>query len=294
MTELSYKPSAATEVTSDVSGKVCLITGANSGVGRVTALELARAGAHVFLACRSEAKAAPVVEAIKAETGNPNVDFVALDLGSLASVRACAAAFLERDLPLHLLIANAGLQGPGLTEDGFNLSVGVNHVGHFLLTQLLLDRLRESAPARVVIVASKAHRLVKNFDLDKARESGSYVAMQEYAVSKAMNIIFARELGRRLEGSGVTTYSLHPGVVASQIWRRIPQPFRWLVTRKMITNAEGARTSLFCATDPTLAEESGHYYDKCERKAPNPPADDDTLAVELWDRSMSWAGLAAG
>lgn len=294
MAKLSYEPSVATEVTHDVTGKVCLVTGANAGVGRVTALELARAGGHVFMACRRLGAAEEVAAAIRAATGNPKVEVLELDLASLASVRACAEAFLARELPLHILVNNAGVAGRrGLTEDGFEMAIGVNHVGHFLLTQLLLDRIKGSAPARIVIVASKGHRKTPRIDLDQARRTTTTrTGFREYAMSKGMNILYARLLGEHLEGTGVTVYSLHPGVVASTIWRPVPQPIRWLMTRGMITNEEGARTQLWCATAPELAAESGHYYDACQRAEPYPPVRGaDALASELWRRSFDWVGL---
>lgn len=291
--QISTQPSVATDVTHDMTGRVCLVTGSNTGIGRVTALELARAGAHVFMACRSADRTQPVVDAIKAATGNDNVEFVPLDLASLDSVRACAQAFLARDLPLHALVANAGLAGVGgLTSDGFEMTVGVNHVGHFLLIQLLLDALKASAPSRIVIVASHAHRKTRAIDLDHVREPmGGPVGFRHYCMSKGMNIMVARELGRRLAGTDVKACSLHPGVIASDIWRRVPQPIRWLMTLHMVSNEQGARTNLHCTTMPHEQLESGRYYDDCKAVAPHPPADDDAKALELWDRSMEWVGL---
>lgn len=278
-----------------MEGRVVLITGANTGIGRVTAHELAQAGAHVVMACRSAERTEPVVAEIRAATGNDKVEYVPLDLGSLDSVRSCAETFLARDLPLHLFIANAGIAGTkGLTKDGFELAWGVNHLGHFLLTHLLLDRIKESAPARIVIVASKGHRKVDGVRLDrKERPTSTWSGFPEYCESKVANIFFARELGRRLEGSGVTTYSLHPGVVASDVWRKVPWPIRPLMKLRMITNEEGAQTTLYCATDPGLSDETGKYYDECRLASPFPPATDDRLCQEVWDRSMKWVGLEA-
>jgi NAD(P)-dependent dehydrogenase (short-subunit alcohol dehydrogenase family) len=274
----------------DMKGRVCIVTGANTGIGEVTARELARMGAHVLLACRSEDKTAPVVAAIRKQTGNDAVEFVPLDLGSLASVRRCVEAFLARDLPLHVLVNNAGLGGQrGVTEDGFELHFGVNHLGHFLLTVLLRDRLVRSAPARVVHVASKAHFQASGIDFERVRGgTRSLTGMPEYAVSKLANVLFSAELSKRLEGTRVSSYSLHPGVVASDIWRRIPFFVRPLVTAFMISTEEGARTSLHCATAPDAQEQTGLYWDRCEPRNPSKPARDAALAAELWARSEAF------
>lgn len=272
---------------SDMQGKVCLVTGANTGIGAVTARELARMGAHVLLACRSADKTRPVVEQIRSETGNERVEHIDLDLSSLASVRRCAESFLARDLPLHVLVNNAGVGGQrGETADGFELHFGVNHLGHFLLTTLLLDRIVRSAPARVVTVSSGSHYQARGIDFDAVRgPTRSITGMPEYAVSKLANVLFSAELSRKMEGKGVSTYSLHPGVVASDIWRRIPSLVRPLVTMFMITNEEGAKTSLHCATAPEVADQTGLFWDKLKPRKPSRPARDPELARTLWERS---------
>ena len=274
----------------DLTGKVFLVTGANTGIGRVTAETLARRGGKVFLACRSEEKTRPVLESIRAAGGT--AEFLALDLGSLASVRAAAKAFLDRGEPLHVLVNNAGLAGTrGLTKDGFELTFGTNHLGPFLFTTLLLPRLRESAPARIVNVASKAHYDAKGIDWDALKQpTRSITSMHEYQVSKLCNVLFTKELARGKAGAGVKSYSLHPGVIASDIWRKVPWPIRPLILRGMITVEEGAQTSLYCATSAEVAEHDGLYYDKCREKKPNPLADDAALARELWARSEAWVG----
>jgi NAD(P)-dependent dehydrogenase (short-subunit alcohol dehydrogenase family) len=274
----------------DISGRVALVTGANTGIGLVTARELARRGAHVFLACRSASRAQPALDAIRAASGNQKVEALALDLGDFASVRQCANAFLARGLPLHLLVNNAGLAGSrGFTASGFELAFGVNHMGHFLLTQLLLERLKASAPARIVTVASRAHTRTDGIDWNALRQpTRTRTAIHEYAVSKLANVWFSAELGRRLAGSGVTTYALHPGVVASDVWRSVPWPFRSLIKLRMISTEEGAKTSLYCATAPQCAGESGLYYDKCRVRTASSLGQDTTLARELWQRSEAW------
>ncbi len=278
----------AREVTHDMSGKVCIVTGSNTGIGEVTARELARAGAHVFMACRSKERTAPALERITAQTGG-KVDFLPLDLGSLASVREAARLFLEQDLPLHLLVNNAGLAGHrGLTSDGFEMTFGVNHLGHFLFTQLLEEKLVQSAPSRIVNVASKSHYRAKGFDWEALRQpTHSRTGMPEYEVSKLANVLFTKEHARRLPET-VTCYSLHPGVVASDVWREVPFPVRAIMKLFMLSNDEGARTTLHVATSPAVAGETGLYYDKERPRKPNRLAEDSELARELWTRSEAW------
>jgi retinol dehydrogenase 12 len=273
----------------DLDGKRILVTGANTGIGRATAEALAARGAKVVLACRSEAKARPAIEAIRAGGGPGEAEVVALDLGDLDSVRACAQAVTRDGQPLHVLINNAGLAGRrGLTVSGFELAFGTNYVGPFLLTNLLLDRLRESAPARIVNLASDAHYGAKGIDFEAIRlPTKSRTAMPEYSVSKLANVLHAQELARRLEGSGVNTYSLHPGVIASDIWRRVPWPVRPLMKLTMRSPQEGAQTPLYCATSPDVAAESGQYYEKCARKEPSRVATAQ-LGGELWRRTEEW------
>ena len=273
-----------------LAGRVALITGANTGIGRVTARELAARGAHVFIACRSIEKGQAAVDDIRKATGNSQVEILALDLGDFASIRQCAQTFLARDLPLHLLINNAGLAGAkGLTKSGFELAFGTNHLGPFLLTQLLLDRIKQSAPARIVTVASRAHTRVSGINFDAVQKPTiGKAGLPEYGVSKLANVLFSAELGRRLAGTGVATYSLHPGVVASDVWRELPQPFRALAKLFMISVEEGAATTIYCATSPDVAEQSGLYYDKCSVKNPSSVGQDRALAAELWKRSEAW------
>ena len=279
-----------TPSTPSLAGRVALITGANTGIGLVTARELARRGAQVFIACRSAERAQPALEQIRSASADAQVEALALDLGDFASVRQCAAGFLERKLPLHLQINNAGLAGTrGFTASGFELAFGVNHMGHFLFTQLLLERIKASAPARIVTLASRAHIRTSGIDWEAVRQpTRTRTAIAEYAASKLANVWFSAELGRRLAGSGVNTYALHPGVVASDIWRSIPWPFRSLVKLRMISPEEGAQTSLYCATAPELDGETGLYYDKCRQRTPSSLGQDRVLAAELWQRSDAW------
>lgn len=244
---------------------------------------------RVFLACRSLARTQPVLDEIRALHPGAAPEWLPLDLSDFGSVRACAQAFLARDLPLHLLINNAGLAGVSeLTASGFEPAFGINHLGHFLLTQLLLERIEHSAPARIVTVASRAHGRVRNIDWDSVRRRPSTpLGIQEYCVSKLANVLFSAELGRRLAGSGITTYSLHPGVIASDFWRRLPRPLQAINRWFMISPEAGAQTILHCAC-AAAADETGLYYSDCRPRTPSAAARNRQLAQELWRRSEAW------
>jgi retinol dehydrogenase 12 len=273
----------------DLQGKTFLVTGANTGIGRATAHELARRGGKVVLACRSEAKTTPVIADIVADTGNSAVEFLALDLADLGSVRTAAAEFLDRGEPLHVLVNNAGVAGQrGETKQGFELAFGINHLGHFLLTTLLLDRMRSTPGGRVVNVSSDSHYQAKGIDYDAARRPTKGVTgLNEYAVSKLCNVLFTQELARRVPASEVSASALHPGVIASDIWRRMPFPIRPLMKVFMKSTEQGAETSLYCATAPELEGVSGRFYTDCREKEPNAAATPE-LAAELWRRSEEW------
>ena len=267
-----------------------LITGANVGIGRVTAIELARAGFQVVIAGRSLARTQPVLDEIKAlAPGKPAV-FLPLNLASLASVRECAQQFIALELPLHLLVNSAGIAGiRGLTTDGFEMMFGVNHMGHFLLTQLLLSQLQASGYSRVVTVSSRAHKRTPGIDWEALRQpTRSVTGVREYAVSKLANLLFSAELARRLQGTQVSCYSLHPGVVDTEIWRALPNWARPLLRlRGLLTPEEGARTTLHCALHAPHTE-SGLYYADCKPVRPSALGQDLDLAKALWARSEAW------
>jgi retinol dehydrogenase-12 len=277
----------------DLAGRTFVVTGANSGIGRVTTWTLARRGARVLAGCRSAEVAKATATALGRELAAlPGavvgaVEPLAIDLADLASVRAAAGEVLARGLPLHALINNAGVAGAhDVTRDGFELTFGVNHLGHFLLTRLLEPALRAGAPARVVNVSSQAHRRVSGIDFGALRAPArSRTGFPEYAVSKLCNVLFTRELARRWADRGVTTYALHPGVVATRIWRQVPQPLRWLGLQLMTSPEEGAETTVYCATAPALAASSGRYYIRSREAAPSAVAQDDALALRLWEES---------
>jgi len=276
----------------DLEGKVCLITGATSGIGRVTAQQLAARGAKVWLACRDAAKAAPVLQEIVRGAGS--AELLQLELADLASVRACAHQVLASAQPLHVLINNAGLAGKkGLTQQGFELTFGVNHLGHFLLTQLLLPKLLEQPHSRVVNVSSKAHYNARTIDFGELRRPArGLTGLHAYNVSKLANVLHAKSLAARYGAQGLHAYSLHPGVVASDVWRQVPQPFRAWLKRNMISNEEGAQTSLYCATSPQVAADNGKYYDECREKEPSLAAQSPALADLLWEKSEAYVATS--
>ncbi len=279
---------------SDQVGRTFLITGATGGIGLETARALAGRGATVYITARSPDKARRALDQLAAVAESERLHALELELGDFGSIRACAEAFLATGEPLHGLINNAGLAGArGTTPSGFELAFGTNHVGTFLLTELLTERLVQSAPARVVNVASAGHYKAKGIDFDAVRRpTRSRTAFPEYCVSKLANVLHAAELGRRLHGSGVTTYSLHPGTVATDVWRKVPRPLRALMLRRMDSPQDGARTSVYCATAPDLADTTGRYYDACRERTPAATVTPQ-LAGELWRRSAEWVSAAA-
>lgn len=274
---------------SELSGRTFLVTGANTGIGKETARGLARQGARVWLAGRSEEKTAAAIAEISADTGNQDLAYLPLDLSDLDSVRMAAKTFLASGEPLDVLVNNAGLAGAqGMTPSGFEMAFGTNHIGTFLFTELLRDHIVASGPGRIVNVASDAHFQAKGIDWEAVRRpTKSTTGMSEYSVSKLANVLHAQELGRQLAGTGVTTYSLHPGVVASDVWRKVPWGLRHAIKLFMISPEDGARTSLHCATSTDVAEQTGRYYEKSREKQPSAVVTAE-LAAELWKRSEAW------
>ncbi len=279
---------------SDLQDRAYLVTGATSGLGFETALALATRGARVFLGGRTAASGAAAAVALRARARRDlAVEPLPFDLGDLSSVRAAAEAFAARRVPLAGLVNNAGVAGArGLAPSGVELAFGVNHLGHFLLTRLLEEPLRAGAPSRVVHVASEAHRAARTLDFAALRRpTRSLTGLPEYGASKACNILFSRELARRWAGSGVISLAVHPGGIATGIWRHVPGPLRWLITRKMPAAAEGARPIVRCATSPELAGANGRYFDGEREAEPSALASDDALAARLWDESEALAEL---
>jgi dehydrogenase/reductase SDR family protein 13 len=273
----------------DLAGKTFVVTGANTGIGKATVEALAARGAErIVIASRSKEKTEPVLAAIRAQ--GVKADFVGVELTDLASVKRAADEILAMDLPIDALINNAGIAGvQGITKDGFELAFGTNHVAHYLWTEKLLPLVKRAPQGRVVIVSSQGHYRASGIDWDAVRKTSATVtAFPEYCVSKLANVLHGKSLARRLSGTNVTTYSLHPGGVASDIWQRRLGGFAILLRPFLITNEKGARTQVFCATDPSVAKESGLYYDKERAKTPSKLALDVALQDELERRSREW------
>jgi NAD(P)-dependent dehydrogenase (short-subunit alcohol dehydrogenase family) len=276
-------------------GKTCLITGASSGIGRATALALAELGAALVLICRDRTRGEETVAEIAATTGNRDVLLLLADLSVQAEVRRVAADFLATDRPLHVLINNAGVVNlrRSVTVDGIEATFAVNHLAYFLLTDLLLERLRRSAPARIINVASDAHKF-GGLDFADLNNERRYRAMRVYGQSKLANILFTTELARRLAGSGVTANSVHPGAVATGLGKnngawargviRLLRPF-------FRTPGDGAATSIYLASSPAVAAVSGKYFANCREHRPSRAARDADAARRLWDVS---AEMVAG
>ncbi|CAI2182776.1 12224_t:CDS:2 [Funneliformis geosporum] len=209
-----------TENIPDLTGKVAIVTGGNTGIGYITARELSRKNAHVFIASRNKERGEGAVEKIKKETGNDQVEYLNLDLVNLKNVKKSAENFLSKNLPLHILINNAGIMATpwALTEDGIQDQFGVNHVGHFLFTMTLLSKIEASAPSRIVNVSSTAHNFAPavGIEFDKINQDAAQSTWQRYGTSKLANILFTESLSKRLEGKEVYVNSIHPGIIIQQ------------------------------------------------------------------------------
>jgi NAD(P)-dependent dehydrogenase (short-subunit alcohol dehydrogenase family) len=279
----------------DVRGKTALITGATSGIGLEASVELARRGARVLMVGRDRARTDDAVAAVIARSGAKDVQSLLCDFSSQAEIRKLAEVVLARREPLHVLVNNAGgvHKTRQLTVDGIETTFATNHLGYFLLTNLLRDLLVKSAPARVVTVASIGHRR-GTLDFDDLGFERGYRVMKAYARSKLANVLFAAELSRRLP-SGVTSNSLHPGSVATNIWSGAPlwaKPIIAVLYRPFFVSAEeGARIMVTLAADPTLEGVTGKYYEGGKAKDPSPLARDAALAKRLWDVSARMVGL---
>ena len=276
-------------------GKTVLLTGASSGIGRATALGLADEGARLILVGRTPERCEETLSLLRHRTGRNDALLLRADLSSLKEVRRLADEVLARADRLHVLVNNAGvtLLQRRLTADGLEATFATNHLAYFLLTGLLLPRLRESAPARIVNVASDAHRFGR-LDLSDLQNERSYRAMRVYGQSKTANILFTQELARRLTGSGVSANALHPGGIRSNLGRsegKALELVRKLVGLFLKSPEEGARTSLYLACSPEVEGVTGRYFAKCRERRPAAHARDPELARRLWERSEELTGF---
>lgn len=276
-----------------MNGKVCIVTGSNTGIGKETARGLAQRGATVVMACRDVAKAEAARADIAATTGRDDVAVMALDLGSLASVRAFVEAFSARYKRLDVLVNNAGVWTTSrtTTADGFETTFGVNHIGTFLLTELLRPMLVASAPSRVVVLSSKLHYSGKMAWDDLHAERGSFSGPGAYNQSKLANVLFTKALARRLAGTGVVVNAVHPGVVATELARAYPKLLVKIFHLFLLTPEQGAACSLHVATDPSLATVTGEYFEKSRAKKASAAALDVDAQERLW--KLTEAAIAA-
>jgi retinol dehydrogenase 12 len=278
----------------DLSGKVCLLTGATSGIGRAAADALARTGVTLVLVGRDAARTEETVRAVRQASGKAQVEGLVADLSLRSEVRRLAAAFRARHQRLHVLVNNAGaiFTRREETAEGTERTLALNHLGYFLLTQELLEVLKASAPSRIVNVASAAHQGMRlNFDDLENRKS--YSGFRVYGQSKMMNILFTVELARRLASTGVTANALHPGAVATGFGRNSPGLFHALVALGapfLRTPVQGAETLVYLATAAEVEGVSGKYFVKCREARPSPAARDAETAAMLWDASEELVG----
>nr|XP_039264098.1 retinol dehydrogenase 12-like [Styela clava] len=290
-------------VTSDqkLTGKTVVITGANTGIGLETAVDMAERDAKLIIACRDPRRGESALKHIVAETGSQRVRFSLLDLSSFSSVRQFVENFKNEEQRLDILINNAGIMmcPQSTTQDGFETHFGVNHLGHFLLTYLLLDLIKASAPSRIITLSSVMHRRLYNAHIhwNDLNLKKSYNARDAYSQSKLMNVLFSRELAKRLEGTGVTTYCVHPGLVNTKLVKYAGTHGNcWDTLFGCVTKStkgfwktprHGAQTTIYCAIAPELENETGKYYSECKKAREASSGRDDGAACKLWEISMN-------
>jgi len=297
-------PTTGSDNPKRLDDKVIVITGCNTGIGKVTAHELSKRGARIIMLCRNTEKAEAAAQEIRKDTGNP-VEVMELDLASLESVRNCATKLLDQEDQIDMLINNAGVMlCPEMrTKEGFEMQIGTNHLGHFLLTELLLPKLKKSAAsgfnARILVLSSLAHESgVIRWDDLNFNNKGSYSPVKAYCQSKLANVMHAAALAPRLENTGITVYSLHPGVINTELTRHAEEshpiafrmfgPFYQFVIK---TPFHGAQTTLYCALEDKLSVQSGKYYSDCAEKMAIRPALVEEDQEKLWTMSCELVGL---
>ncbi|XP_055374369.1 retinol dehydrogenase 13-like [Condylostylus longicornis] len=281
-------------------GKVCIVTGSNTGIGKETVHELARRGAQIYMACRDMEKCEEARKEIVLDTKNKYIYCRECDLSSFESIRNFVKTFKAEQNRLDILINNAGVMRcpRSLTKEGIELQLGVNHMGHFLLTGLLLDLLKSSAPSRIVVVSSLAHTR-GDINVTDLNSEKSYDEGQAYSQSKLANILFTRELAKKLKGTGVTVNALHPGIVDTELFRHMGffnsflakifvRPLVWPFIK---TPKSGAQTTLYVALDKELNDVSGEYFSDCALKETSEQAKNDNLSKWLWAVSEKWTQI---
>ena len=278
----------------NMTGKTCLVTGANSGIGKSTAQALAKLGATVVMLCRDRQRAEPVFDQIKGATGNQTVELMICDLSSQKDIRRFASEFIDTHRRLDVLINNAGIvaRRRSLTEDGIESTFAVNHLGYFLLTTLLLDLLNKSAPSRIVSVSSAAHAYGK-IDFDNLQGEKKYGGFSAYCNSKLANVLFTYELARRLEGTGVTANCLHPGGVGTGLFRNLPKPVEALIKLVTISPEKGAETPVYLASSADVEGVTGKYFAKKRETRTSNESYNEDAARRLWEVSAKMTRLDA-
>ena len=277
------------KIMSDLKGKTVLITGATAGIGYETALGVAKLGAHVVLVGRNPEKTKRVCDELKAATGNQQIDFLLADLSLLADVRKVAAEFLSRFGILHVLINNVGAINlkREVTKEGHELTFAMNHLGLFLLSELLTPALQKGAPSRIIVLSSDAHR-ASGLDFDDLQSERGYSSFRAYARSKLMNLLFTRELSRRLADQKITVNAVHPGMVASNFMAKpgvMGKIANGFVSIFGLSPEAGARTSVYLASSPDVEGVTGKYFVKSKARTPSRAAQDDEAAKRLWEIS---------
>lgn len=282
----------------DLTGRVCVVTGANSGIGKATAQALAVMGATVVMVCRDKPRAEVAQSDITRTSGNPRVELLLADLSVQANVRQLANDIRTRHPQVHVLVNNAGLQLPQRTfsADGIEMTLAVNHLAPFLLTNLLLDALQAGAPSRVVTVSSMVHKWAK-LDFDDLQLARGYTMDRAYYQSKLCNVLFTRELARRLAGTTITANSVEPGLVKTEFGRVYGGAQGWFVRNVWMrlfgqTPEHGAQTSVYLAASPEVDGVSGEHFANCKRVAVSGASADPALARHLWDMSEAMVGGA--
>jgi len=282
--------------------RICMITGANSGIGKNTALELAKMDAHIIMVCRSKNKGIQAQKEILELSGNPDIDLMVADLSSLTSIRNLADKFKERYANLHILIQNAGtmVKNRSVTTDGLETTFATNYLGPFLLTNLLLDVLITSAPSRIISISSGMHHRA-SIDLEDLQSTKSYKNMNVYSMSKLANILFIYELHHRLQNSrvtNVTANAVHPGFVRTNFGKNGLNWFQKLGMRLIhpfiaISPQKGSETSIYAASSPEIENQSGKYFANKQLSESSPLTHDRNLQQKLWKISEELTGFSS-